>query len=79
VIEWGRSTVTWVQTKDKAVVQIKPINSIGGFISYDRILLSYAELQKLVNDTDSNTSWVNALSSVNGVYLIQKQAMRVIS
>lgn len=79
MIEWGRSTVTWVQTKDKAVVQIKPINSIGGFISYDRILLSYAELQKLVNDTDSNTSWVNALSSVNGVYLIQKQAMRVIS
>lgn len=71
VVEWGKSTVSWVQSKDKAVVQIKPVNSIGEFTSYDSILLSYNDLQKLITDTDSNVSWVNALSSVNGIYLIK--------
>jgi hypothetical protein len=71
VIDWGGSTVSWVQTKDKEIVEIKPKNSIGDFTSYDKILLSYEDLQKLMHDTDSNASWVNALSSVNGVYLIK--------
>jgi len=71
VIEWGKSTVSWVQSKDKNVVQIKSINSIGDFTSYDSILLSYNDLQKLIEQTDSNISWVNALSAVNGVYLIK--------
>ncbi len=71
VIEWGKSTLNWVQSKNKSVVQIKPINSIGDFTSYDSILLSYEDLKKLIRDTDSNISWVNALSAVNGVYLIK--------
>lgn len=71
VIDWGGATVSWVQTKDKDVVAIKPKNSIGDFTSYDSILLSYNDLQKLISDIDSNISWVNALSSVNGVYLIK--------
>jgi hypothetical protein len=71
VIEWGKSTISWVQHKNKDVVQIKPVNSIGDFTSYDNVLLSYSDLQKLIRDTDSNASWVNALSSVNGVYLIK--------
>jgi len=71
VIEWGKSTVSWVQAKNKDVVQVKPANSIGDFASYDSILLSYDDLRKLMKDTDSNVSWVNALSSVNGVYLIR--------
>ena len=71
VIEWGKSTLKWVQKRDKAVVQIKPTNSIGAFTSYDKLLLSYEDLQTLRRDTDSNESWVNALSSVNGVYLIK--------
>lgn len=71
VIEWGHSTVSWVQSKNKDVVQIKPVNSIGDFTSYDSILLSYQDLVHLIQDTDSNASWVNALSAVNGVYLIK--------
>jgi len=71
VIEWGKSTVSWVQSKNKDVVQIKPANSIGDFTSYDSIFLSYGDLQKLIKDKDSNVSWVNALSSVNGIYLIK--------
>jgi hypothetical protein len=71
VIEWGGSTVSWVQSKNKNVVQIKPINSIGDFTSFDSILLSFGDLKKLIEQTDSNISWVNALSAVNGVYLIK--------
>lgn len=71
VIEWGKSTLNWVHVQNKTVIQIKPLNSIGDFTSYDQILLSYEDLQKLKRDTDSNESWVNALSSVNGVYLIK--------
>jgi GIY-YIG catalytic domain len=71
VIDWGKSTVSWVQARDKNVVEIRPVNSIGEFTSYDNVLLSFGDLQKLIYDTDSNASWVNALSSVNGVYLIK--------
>jgi hypothetical protein len=71
VIEWGKSTVSWVQKIDKDIVEIKAKNSIGDFVSYDNILLSYTELQILINDADANVSWVNALSTVNGVYLIR--------
>ena len=71
VIDWGGSTVSWVQKKNKNVVEIRPTNSIGEFTSYDRILLSYGDLQKLISDSDSNSTWVNALSSVNGVYLVK--------
>lgn len=71
VIEWGKSTRRWVQSRNKTVVQIKPLNSIGDFTSYDSILLSYEDLQKLSRDSDSNEAWIIALSSVNGVYLIK--------
>lgn len=71
VVDWGKSTVSWVQTRNKNVVEVKPKNSIGDFTSYDSILLSYGDLYKLISDTDSNADWVNALSSVNGVYLIK--------
>ena len=71
VIEWGKSTRNWVQIKDKNIIQIKPMNSIGDFVSYDDIQLSYHDLKKLITDVDSNVSWINALSSVNGIYLIR--------
>ncbi len=71
IIEWGRSTLSWVQLGDKDVVQVKAKNSIGDFISYDSIRLNYADIQKLFRDSDSNVSWINALSSVKGIYLIK--------
>lgn len=71
IIDWGKSTVSWVQKRDKEIVEIKPKNSIGEFVSYDSILLSYQDLQMLIHDTNSNATWVNALSNVNGVYLIK--------
>lgn len=71
VIDWGHSTLQWVQRKDKQVVQIKPLHSIGEFISYDAIQLHYDDLCKLIGARDSNITWVHALSSVNGIYLIR--------
>lgn len=71
VVDWGHATLQWVQRKDKTVVQIKPLHSIGEFISYDAIQLHYDDLCKLISARDSNTTWVNALSSVNGIYLIR--------
>ena len=71
VIDWGKSTLRWVQSQNKTVVQIKPMNSISDFTSYDSILLSYEDLQRLSRDSDSNEAWIKALSSVNGVYLIK--------
>lgn len=70
VIEWGKSQ-NCVQKKDKDVMQIKPVNSIGDFISYDSTLLSYADLKELIKNRDSNASWSDALSTVHGVYLIR--------
>jgi hypothetical protein len=68
IIDWGYSTVSWVQKKDKNVVEIKSKNSIGDFVSYDRILLSYGDLKTLIHNMDSNASWINALSTVNDPY-----------
>jgi len=74
VIEWGRSTVSWVQNKDKEIIEIKSEQtklSIGEFESFDTVSLSFHELKKIINSPEINTTWVTALSSVNGVYLIQ--------
>lgn len=73
VIEWGAATVAWVQSKDKEVVEIKGKKSIGGFQSFSLVDLDYIDLQNLIQFPDTNLTWVNALSSVNGVYLIKDQ------
>lgn len=74
VIEWGRSTRAWVQNRDKEILEIKAENTIGDFQSFDQIDLTFIELQQLVANPGSNQTWVKALSSVNGVYLIRDMA-----
>jgi len=69
IIEWGNAPVSWVQSKDKEIVELKPKISLEEFSSYDDVLLSYVDLQRMI--IDSNSSWVSALSSVNGVYLVR--------
>ncbi|MCK9504418.1 MAG: GIY-YIG nuclease family protein [Porticoccaceae bacterium] len=71
IIDWGKSTVSWVQQKDKPVVAINPRESIEGFTSYDEVQLTWDDLSRLRKDTDANYTWIRALSSVNGVYLIR--------
>lgn len=73
VIEWGAATVAWVQSKDKEVVEIKGKKSIGDFQSFNLVDLDFRDLQNLIQSPDTNLTWVKALSSVNGVYLIKDQ------
>jgi GIY-YIG catalytic domain len=73
IVEWGPSTVSWVQSKDKEVVELKSKNSIGEFTSYDKVLLSFYELKQIVSNQQSNVEWVNALSNVYGIYLIREK------
>ncbi len=71
VIEWGTATVAWVQSKDKEVVEIKGKQSVGDFQSFSLVELDFRRLKKIIRNPDANITWVKALSSVNGVYLIQ--------
>lgn len=71
VIEWGAATVAWVQSKDKEVVEIKGKNSIGDFQSFSLVDLDFHDLKNLIQFPDTNLTWMRALSSVNGVYLIK--------
>jgi hypothetical protein len=71
VIDWGGSTVSWVQNKDKLIIELRRQNSIGKFVSYDEVQISYQYLKALCGDRAANIDWVNALSAVNGIYLIK--------
>ncbi len=71
VVEWGPAAVAWIQSKDKNVVEIKGKKSIGDFQSYSLVDLSFQGLKKLIQNPDTNLTWLKALSSVNGVYLIK--------
>jgi len=74
VVDWGKSTISWVQQKDKTVFAITPENAIREFESYDQVHLSYADMRTLVQDPNANSTWINALSNVNGIYLIRDLA-----
>lgn len=74
VIEWGGATVSWVQSKDKEVVELKGKKSIGDFQSFGQIDLDFYHLTMMIQSPDTNLTWVKALSSVNGVYLIQDKS-----
>ncbi len=71
IIEWGGATVSWVQKKDKEVVEIKGKNAIKDFGSFDSLEIDFYELKKIVHHPDENVTWVKSLSSVNGIYLIK--------
>ncbi len=74
IIEWGTATISWVQKKDKKVLEIKGEHTIGDFVAYDQVRLTFYELKKLVSHTSSNFSFVSALAAVNGVYLIRDKS-----
>ncbi len=71
IIEWGGSTVAWVQTiTSKPVVAILPPSSIMEFESYETTVLMHDDLVRMISNRTSNHTWYNALRSVNGVYCI---------
>lgn len=71
VIDWGNSARSWFQSKDKSILEIKPNNSAGDFVSYDSVKLGFKDLKTIIDNPNSNLSWVSALKAVKGIYLIR--------
>ncbi len=71
IISWGGSPRAWFQwaKKDKEVLSIASRDDIP-FPGYEDVVLSYSELESIVNGDIRYQKWREALSNVNGVYLI---------
>ncbi len=71
VIEWGKSTLSWYQwaSTDKEVLSISNRNE-EEFPGYEELIVSYSVLGDLVDRKDRYKKWIEALSNVNGIYLI---------
>ena len=72
VIDWGKGTINFCQngTTEKEVLEIRPSVSEISFTSYDRVLLSFETLHKIVYNKAAYKEWEEKLSAVAGVYLI---------
>lgn len=71
VIDWGGSTVSWVQKiTNKPVIAIFPPGSIKEFENYESTILTYSDVKSMTDNITSNPTWYNALKSVNGIYCI---------
>lgn len=72
VIEWTPDTINWRKTALAAaalpVVEIADPQVVP-FPGFDRVLITYAELQSVISDT-RYIGWRTALQSVQGIYLI---------
>lgn len=72
VIDWGKGTINWCQngTTEKELLEIRPTVSEISFTSYDRVLLSFEALRRIVYNKAAYKEWEEKLSAVAGVYLI---------
>lgn len=71
LIDWGKSTRMWHQkgTTEKPIIAIQTVNK-QPFPGYEKIVLSFDQLETVVENTIDYELWQTALSSVKGVYLI---------
>ena len=71
VIEWGKSTVSWVQSSiEKEVTEIYPKGFVSLFPGWDKVHLSHQELKEIISNPDGNKDWYEYLSRHSGVYVI---------
>lgn len=71
VIDWGKSTVSWVQKQiNKEVWQILPKGFISKFPGWDQVLISHQELKAITSNPEGNPDWYQFLSEHDGVYVI---------
>jgi hypothetical protein len=62
----------WAET-EKPVMAIYPekgLRTVGEFISYEETILTFNELETIINDPLTYDDWFISLSNVNGIYLI---------
>jgi hypothetical protein len=71
VIEWGKSTVSWVQSSiEKEVTEVYPKGFVSLFPGWDKVHLSHKELTEIINNPNGNKDWYEYLSRHSGVYVI---------
>jgi hypothetical protein len=59
VIEWGKSTVSWVQSSvEKEVTEIYPKGFVSLFPGWDKVHLSHKELTEIINNPNGNKGLV---------------------
>lgn len=71
IIDWGKSARMWHQrgTTEKTIVAIQAMNK-QPFPGYEKVVLSFEQLQQIVENNTDYELWQTALSSINAVYLI---------
>jgi hypothetical protein len=71
VIDWGSSTVQWVQTQtDKEIWQILPVGFVSEFPGWNQVFISHRELKAIIDNPEGNLDWQLFLNSHDGVYVI---------
>jgi hypothetical protein len=71
MIDWGGSTVSWVQKKiDKDIWALLPKGFVSEFPGWDRVFISHQELQAIISNPEGNKDWYHFLSAHDGVYVI---------
>ena len=74
VIDWGRSTRMWHQwlkrERPKTVIEILPVGHVAEFPGYQDFILSFDELERIVENSEANRIWHVMLGAVAGLYLI---------
>lgn len=70
IIDWlsPRSWFNWAST-DKEVLSIQSCDELE-FPGYENLILTYTELSNIVDGDEKYQKWRDALSNVNGIYLI---------
>ena len=70
IIQWGGSVVSFVQSKNKEVIEVLPKGYVREFPGWLNFTLGYDDLRRIVEHPDANREWHRALSHVAGIYLI---------
>ena len=71
VIDWGRGTISWVQSRvDKEVWQILPKGFVSKFPGWQNVLVPHEQLKAITANQDGNLDWYQFLSEHDGVYVI---------
>ncbi len=74
VIDWWKSTLSWHQwlteKNNKDIIELRQKWFYKEFPWYLNIILNYYDLEKIINNKESNKSWYDKLSSIYAIYLI---------
>lgn len=74
IIDWGQSTRSWHQwlkeDKLKEIIEILPKGYYDNFPGFEDFILTFRDLETIINNPNANRVWHQMLASVKGIYLI---------